>query len=88
MKTLLLSLSLIVLSLAGCAVDPVKVDGTNNNQVQVQTLFTKDGCTVYRFFDMGHAVYYVVCEGKSAMATWPQPEGKTTIPMTVQTVNQ
>lgn len=84
----ILALSLLALSFAGCEVTPVKVEGTNNVQVQVETLFAKDGCTVYRFTDLGHPIYYVVCEGKSAMATWQQPEGKTSIPMQVQTVQR
>lgn len=44
---------------------------------EVETLFTKDGCTVYRFMDAGYPRYFVRCgaEGRDSTA-WSQPCGK------------
>lgn len=33
----------------------------NNNTYKISYLFEKDGCKVYRFYDMGHYVYFTNC---------------------------
>lgn len=40
-----------------------KVETTNSN-FEVEFLFEKDGCKIYRFIDGGHAVYWTDCRGK------------------------
>ena len=56
---------LFVLAAAGCSAGlapPLARSTTNNTEVQVETLLTHDGCTVYRFWDAGYH-YYVKCDG-------------------------
>lgn len=52
---------LSVVSLNGCEVDAVSTSRTDNADVQVDKLFTHDGCTVYRFEDYGNHHYFVKC---------------------------
>ncbi len=52
---------IISLLLGGCAKKAEKVESTTNPEVPVETLFTKDGCTVYRFKDNGDKHYFVRC---------------------------
>lgn len=33
----------------------------NNSTYKISYLFEKDGCKVYRFYDMGHYVYFTNC---------------------------
>lgn len=42
---------------------------------QVDTLFTKDGCTVYRFGDNGASRYFARCEN-TASVEWRESCGK------------
>lgn len=35
----------------------------NNETYKVHYLFEHDGCKVYRFYDMGHYVYFTNCTG-------------------------
>jgi hypothetical protein len=56
------TLFVLVLATAGCHASAVAESPTNNAELEVQVLFTHDGCTVYRFFDVG-AHYYVRCNG-------------------------
>lgn len=67
MKTLLVVVLLIVLS--GCDVDPVSQSNTNNKEIQVDLLFTHDGCNVYRFNDGGNNHYFVKCRDATTQAT-------------------
>lgn len=62
MKRVLVALVLLV----ACEADPVARHGTNNADVQLDTLFTRDGCTVYRFSDAGNLHYFARCEAASA----------------------
>jgi hypothetical protein len=57
------------------AAHPIAVSPTNNREVEVQELFTHDGCTVYRFRDWTYH-YYVRCDGRKAQALSLQPCGK------------
>lgn len=47
-----------------CAKTPQSVEQSSNSEIQIQLLFEKDGCKVYRFYDCGHAVYFTDCRGK------------------------
>ena len=47
-----------VLILTGCNVKPLETIRTNNSSIDVETLFTKDGITVYRFEDGGRKIYF------------------------------
>lgn len=63
---LLIGASLLTAVLAvGCAKDPEKVERSTNPKVAVATLFTHDGCTVYRFEDGGRDHYFARCGDKA-----------------------
>ncbi len=53
--------SLAALACSGCLAPPVASSPSNNSQIEVETLFTHDGCTVFRFYDAGYH-YYARCE--------------------------
>lgn len=50
-----------LLALLGCGKDPMSKASTDNPEITVSTLFTHDGCTVYRFSDYGNPHYFVRC---------------------------
>lgn len=54
---------ILAVLLAACDKPPVNTTSTNNPQVPVSTLFTHEGCTVYRFNDGGKSHYYTRCDG-------------------------
>lgn len=56
-------LILFLLLLAGCSVKPIETIKTNNNKINVEKLFTHEGCSIYRFQDCGYYRYYVNCKG-------------------------
>jgi len=57
---------LLSLALTACnGVDPINTSKTNNPTAEVDTLFTKDGCTVYRFYDRMSFHYFVKCSNES-----------------------
>lgn len=82
MKTFALILMVAaLLSMAGCAADPVSMTSTTNPKVPVSLLFENEGCKVYRFEDAGHFHYYANCKGSTVtILTESQSEGKTTRP--------
>lgn len=44
---------------------PVTTEAPANNlSYRVDYLFEHDGCKVYRFYDMGHYVYFTNCRGE------------------------
>jgi hypothetical protein len=43
-----------------CVADPIATSPSSNPDVHVDVLLTHDGCTVYRFRDLGYH-YYVRC---------------------------
>lgn len=63
--------------LAGCGKEATIRERTNNVDIVVDTLFTHDGCTVYRFHD-ARTVYYAKCVGSNANVTYSTSNGKTT----------
>lgn len=60
-KTLLILL--LVFIVAGCGVDPVRTEKTNNPSASVDFLFEHDGCRVYRFEDAWRYHYFSDCRG-------------------------
>ena len=55
-----------VLFLTGCTyADAIEQHPTNNPQVDVELLFSHDGCDVFRFRDIVYH-YYVRCNGPTA----------------------
>lgn len=53
----------ICLLLAACQKDAVSVSRTDNADIQVEELFTHNGCTVSRFQDSGYSHYFADCRG-------------------------
>lgn len=56
---------LLLFTLVACTKPSIKTDLTNNSQIPVETLFTYSNCTVYRFLDNGHYLYFVNCKNSS-----------------------
>ena len=45
---------------------PLYTEATKNNKdYKISYLFEHDGCKVYRFFDLGNAVYFTSCNGET-----------------------
>ena len=65
----LIYISLIALLVSGCAKKAVGNITTENDAIQVDSLFSRAGCTVYRFHDAGHYVYYTVCRRNDGTRT-------------------
>lgn len=65
-----------VVMLTGCekAAEAEVVTGAEND-FRVARLFTVDGCTAYRFYDNGRAIYYTDCKGST---NWRVQNGKVT----------
>ena len=55
---------LLIAALIGCSRDAEKSTPAGRD-FQVDTLFTHDGCTVYRFYDEGRARYFTNCNGST-----------------------
>lgn len=64
----------VIFALTGCKKEEEVSKKVGN--FQVYTLFTHDGCTVYRFYD-DRAVYYTNCQG-TTQYEHSYPNGKTT----------
>lgn len=75
-----------VVMLTGCekAAEAEVIAGAEND-FRVSRLFTVDGCTAYRFYDNGRAIYYTDCKGSSA---WKMQNGKVTTHHQVHTSNE
>lgn len=61
MKRLIILAAL--LAIAGCDAKPAQ-ESQRVGEFQVDTLFTKDGCTVYRFVDV-RTRYFTNCKGST-----------------------
>jgi hypothetical protein len=72
------AICLVLAALAGCMKHAESIQKVNS-QFEVETLFTKDGCTVYRFFDDGFR-YFTNCRGS---VEWAEMRGKTRRPVEV-----
>lgn len=68
-----------LLALVGCerTNTAIQRDSTNNVAYQVDTLFTKDGCTVYRFLDEHRYRYFVRCDDGQTRTEWTENCGKS-----------
>lgn len=64
MKKALISVLVAMTLLTGCekASESTVVVGVESD-FKVVRLFTVDGCTAYRFYDNGRAIYYTNCKG-------------------------
>lgn len=64
MKKSLISVLAAMTLLTGCekASESTVVVGVESD-FKVGRLFTVDGCTAYRFYDNGRAIYYTNCKG-------------------------
>lgn len=70
-------LAILCAALIGCSKTPEKVEMTTNPEIPVETLFTHDGCTVYRFVDVGRAHYFAKCpEAVEVIGTYSESCGK------------
>ena len=58
-----LIIAALAMVLCGCEKSPVETTRTNNSAVTVDLLFTKNGCTIYRFEDGGRSHYFADCRG-------------------------
>jgi hypothetical protein len=70
--SLVLLMLCALMLLTGCAKQAERVDQVNM-EFNVDTLFTKDGCTVYRFYDEGRGRYFTNCKGSTE---WSESCGK------------
>lgn len=66
------AMAAVVVALAGCA-KPAETASRAGVDFTVERLFTHDGCTVYRFRDLGYARYFTNCSGS---ASWVESCGK------------
>lgn len=67
MKALFISLFCLI-ALSGCeSRQPISVESQGDYQVEL--LFEKDGCKVYRFTDYGRNVYWSNCAGRLSYTT-------------------
>ena len=54
--------------LTACVTEPLATSPSSNPDLRVDTLFTHDGCTVYRFRDLSYH-YYVRCQNSPPTET-------------------
>jgi hypothetical protein len=58
-----------MLLLTACLEKPAQSAATVGVEFVVETLFTHEGCTVYRFKDSGDYRYYTNCSGSTSWTT-------------------
>ncbi|MCT4287360.1 DUF4884 domain-containing protein [Elizabethkingia anophelis] len=56
-------LMISALALFSCKHEAVSKELTKGNNIELELLFEKDGCKVYRFLDGDNYVYWSNCEG-------------------------
>lgn len=87
MNKALIGVLIAIATLTGCekASESTVVVGVESD-FKVGRLFTVDGCTAYRFYDNGHAIYYTNCKGTTSWEV-SKSNGKVTATeyMTVDT---
>lgn len=59
---------LILLLGIACSEKPQETLSTSNPNIQVDLLFEKDGCRIYRFFDEGRPQYFANCPNHSTVS--------------------
>ena len=57
---LLISIILIFYSCKGKS-----IESTKQNDFEIEFLFEKDGCKIYRFYDVGRYIYWSNCSGNT-----------------------
>ena len=77
-------IAMLALTVAGCSKNAERTEIRGAGGFEVQTLFTHEGCTVYRFYD-DRTVYFVKCENGSARTSEEHMEGKVTVQNSVST---
>lgn len=81
MKKALILLATVIFT--GCMKDGQDKVLTSNSNFEVQLLFEKDDCKIYRFIDGGHAVYWTNCDGRIE-SVYQQSNGKSSYEVRVQ----
>jgi len=74
---------LLAVVLTGCYKEAQKKEQTTNSEFNLELLFEKDGCKIYRFLDGGRAVYWTDCRGK-VESVYTQLSGKSSQEIRVQ----
>lgn len=77
-------IAVVALAIAGCYKHAERSETRGAGGFEVQTLFTHEGCTVYRFYD-ARTVYFVRCEDGKAFTNEEHMEGRTTVANEVHT---
>lgn len=77
-------IAMLALAITGCTKDAERTEIRGAGGFEVQTLFTHEGCTVYRFYD-DRRVYFVKCENGDARTSEEHMEGKVLIRNDVNT---
>jgi hypothetical protein len=75
--------AILMMLLSGCNGKAQQVQTTTNPEFNLELLFEKDGCKIYRFVDGGRPVYWTDCRGKIE-SVYSQQMGKTTNEVRVQ----
>lgn len=82
-KSILLALFLIISTLvSSCAGDAIETE--RRGDYEVELLFNKNGCNIYRFKDAGYYIYWSDCRGE-IKSTYYDGASKTN--KQVQTIN-
>lgn len=80
---------MVLLILTGCEKQPISSQQTDNVNFQVDLLFSKDGCNVYRFYDQGRSIYFVKCDNGNLQTQSTFSCGKNCIDRDIiQTINK
>jgi hypothetical protein len=72
MKKIIFSI-IILIGISSCKEDAIQTQNVGTG-IELEFLFEKDGCKVYRFFD-GHYIYWSSCPGKMS---YEYQQGKVT----------
>ncbi len=64
---------IVIIVLCSCKKDAERID--KHGEFNVEFLFEKDGCKMYRFYD-GRTIYWANCEGR-IQSDYVQRSGKT-----------
>lgn len=83
MKKVIFLVSLFILS--GCFKEAISHETTDINDINIELLFEKDGCKMYRFKDGMRYIYWSNCEGGSEYS-YTQHNGKTTSSHRIQQI--
>lgn len=79
MSKTIAALIVFIFALVACARAP-ESSVRAGVEFKVDTLFTHDGCTVYRFMDAGNLRYFTNCSGQTS---WSESSGKSSRKMEI-----